>query len=89
MRTTVDIDPAVLERLRREAQRAKIPFTRMVNRVLQRGLAEPAGEQGPTLDELLPARAMRVREGADLDRALRLTEAMEDEELLRKRTLRK
>jgi hypothetical protein len=83
MRTTVDLDPELLAQLRREAQRAKIPFTRLVNRVLRRGLAAPASAL-PSLDEVFPVRPLRVREGIALDRARAIADELEDQELLHK-----
>jgi len=87
-RTTVDIDPALLARLRREAQRTKLPLTRIVNRVLRRGLAEPTQEL-PTLGEVFPAADMGVRTGVVPDRALALADLLEDHDLQHKLASRK
>jgi hypothetical protein len=77
VRTTVDIDPILLERLQREARRANISFTRLVNRVLQRGLSEPAQDL-PPLDDVFPASDMGVRAGVSIDQALKLAAELED-----------
>ena len=43
MRTTVDLDDDLLNRLRREAHRSRVPFKQLLNRVLRRGLDDRAG----------------------------------------------
>jgi hypothetical protein len=86
MRTTVDVDPHLLKRLRAEAHRRGVPFKELLNRVLHRGLEErpepaarpyrcPTHAMGPPL--------------RPLDKALALADALEDEETARELTLRK
>lgn len=88
MRTTVDLDPHLLKRLRAEAHRRGVPFKEMLTTALRRGLEErpatpaaryrcPAFAMGP------PARSL------NLDKALAIAGALEDEEIARKLALRK
>jgi len=86
MRTTVDLDPYLLKRLRAEAHRGGVSFKELLNRVLHRGLAVPALGAGesyrcPTFAMGAPLRP--------LDKALALADALEDEEIARELTLRK
>ena len=79
MRTTVDIDEGLLKRLRDEAHRRGVPFKQFLNRVLRRGI-EPARARRakpyrcPTFDLGKPAPTV------NLDKALHLAGALEDEE---------
>ena len=80
MRTTVRIEDHLLQDLRRQAERERVSLTKMLNRVLRVGLA--------ALDQQKPNRG-RYREKTfsmgqakvDLDRALALAAALEDEEV--------
>lgn len=86
MRTTVDIDPGLLKRLRAEAHRRGVSFKELLNRVLHRGLDERAGEPAspyrcPTFGMGTPARP--------IDRALALADTLEDDEITRELSLRK
>jgi hypothetical protein len=88
MRTTVDLDPDLLERVRAESVRAGRSFREELNRVIHRGLSAPGQRAAqpyltPTFD-LGPA-----REGFDLDKALTLAGAFADAESVRKLALRK
>lgn len=88
MRTTVDIDGDLLERVRAESTRSGHAFREELNRVIHRGLAT-ASLRGaepyltPTFD-LGP-----VREGVDLQKAITLAGALADDETVRKLSLRK
>ena len=89
MRTTLTIDDRIAKALRALVHRSGKPFKRVVNETLQAGLA--AGEA--------PAKARRYRikpvslggvvPGVDLTKALRLADALEDDEIARKLDLRK
>jgi hypothetical protein len=86
MRTTVDIDPHLLRRLRTEAQRRGIAFKELLNRVLHRGLEErPVGAARPYR---CPTFAMGAPQ-RPLDKALAVADALGDEEIARELTLRK
>jgi hypothetical protein len=86
MRTTITLDPDLASKLRALAKERDISFKEAVNSVLRAGLgADVAGARPYRLG----ARRMRLRPGIDLDRALHLASALEDEETVRKLELRK
>lgn len=85
MRTTVSIDPDLAARLRRIARERNITFKEALNTALRAGLAH--GNESRRYR--IRARRMGLRPGVDLDGALRLASALEDEETLRKLELRK
>ncbi len=88
MRTTVDLDDDLLKRLRREAHRRRVPFKQLLNRVLRRGLDDRAG--APPVPYECPAFSMgQAASSIDLDKALRLADALEDEETGRELERRK
>ncbi|HEY7794313.1 MAG TPA: hypothetical protein VIA10_09935 [Gaiellaceae bacterium] len=84
MRTTLTLDPDVADRLRTLARERGLPFKRVVNDVLRRGLGEGSRESFR-----IDARPLGLRPGIDLDQALELAARLEDEETLRKLELRK
>jgi hypothetical protein len=83
MRTTVTIDDDLMERLQRQARRARLPFKAIINRALRLGL-----------ERLQPVpRRQRFRQrtfqmghppATNLDKALQLAALLEDEEIARK-----
>jgi hypothetical protein len=88
MRTTVDLDPHLLKRLRAEAHRRGIPFKELLTTILQRGLEDrPAGSRAryrcPTYAMGEPLASL------NLDKALNIAAALEDQEIVRKLRLRK
>ena len=87
MRTTVDLDPHLLKRLRDEAHRRGVPLKELLTTVLRRGLDEqPRGRaryRCPTYAMGAPAGEL------SLDKALRFAAELEDEETARKVKLRK
>jgi hypothetical protein len=82
MRSTVRIDDDLTSALKAEAARRNISFTRALNRALRAGLLalQRAG------DEPRPAFRQRTarmgKPAVDLTRALKLSIALEDEEIL-------
>ena len=81
MRTTITLDPDVEELVRREMHERRISFKQAVNDGLRAGLRNTAsGEtfETPTFDLGTPR--------ANLDRALALAGALEDEERLQRLT---
>lgn len=84
MRTTITLDPDVAALVRRLQAERGLTFKQAVNLAIRRGL-EPAGEgvafRTPSFDLGTPT--------VPLEKALRLAGELEDEELLRKRVLRK
>lgn len=83
MRTTIDLDEAVLQRLKDEAHRLGVPFKAVLHRVILRGL-----EELPHMSEARyapPSSSFgQVREGIDLVKARHLADDLEDEEIMRK-----
>jgi hypothetical protein len=86
MRTTVTIAPDLAARLRRIARERGISFKDALNAALRAGIGAQAGA---AKSYRVPARDLGLRAGIDLDRALRLAAALEDEETIRKLELRK
>ncbi len=70
MRTTIDLDDSVLQRLKDDAHREGIAFRTMLHRVIQRGLEHPAAAAEAPYK--LPAVS------------LQLASSLEDEEIVRK-----
>ena len=88
MRTTLDIEPGLLKKLRREAERRQVAFKHLVNRLLRDGLSPP--NVAPSEPYQLPTFDLgQPMPGVNLDKALRLADDLEDEEVLRKMQLRK
>jgi hypothetical protein len=88
MRTTVDLDPDLLERLRVESARRRVSFKDLLNRALRAGLAAPEHRR-PRPYAMPTFRLGRVREGVDLDRALDVAHHLEADEVARKLARRK
>jgi hypothetical protein len=79
MRTTMTLDPDVEELIRREMHQRRASFKQVVNDGLRRALRDPGTPrrvETPTFDLGLPR--------TDLDRALALAGALEDEERLQR-----
>lgn len=89
MRTTVDIDAHLLKRLRAEAGRRGVSFKQALAAALRRGLdAEHTQARGKAYRA--PVHAMGApMPGVNLDKALAHAAELEDEEIVRKLTLRK
>ena len=80
MRTTVDIERRLLERLRDAAHRERVSFKAFLNHTLRRGLESEASDAAryvcPTFSMGAPLRP--------IDKALAVADALEDEEMTRK-----
>jgi Arc/MetJ family transcription regulator len=85
MRTTITLDEDVAAQLRRVMRERDLTFKDAVNATLRAGLGAPREQRGYRL----PTYRMGVRPGIDLDRALRLDAALEDDETLRQLRTRK
>lgn len=88
MRSTVRIDDDLMTAIRSQAQGEGLSITRMLNRVVRVGLEvlERSGDR----QEIYRQKTFRMgRPRVDLDKALALAAALEDEEVLRKMSLRK
>jgi hypothetical protein len=88
VRTTLTLEKDLALELREEARRSGRPLKRIVNETLRAGLAArktPASRRY----RLTPVSLGGVTPGVDLDKALRLAEALEDEAIARKLEMRK
>lgn len=82
MRTTVRIDDDLLRDLKQQAQREGVSLTQVVNRALRCGLTSQEQPRKPPR----PYREKTFRMGVpefNLDKALALAAALEDEEILK------
>jgi hypothetical protein len=86
MRTTVTLDPDVVEQVRSLARRRNLSFKAALNAAIRSGIV---AERGGSRPYKTPSRRMGLRPDVDLTHALRLADALEDEELIRKLALRK
>ena len=85
MRTTITLEEDVAVQVRRVMRERHITFKEAVNSTLRAGL----GVSREPRPYRLPTYRMGVRPGIDLDHALRLDAALEDEETIRQLRLRK
>ena len=85
MRTTVTLDDDVAASLERLQRERNISFREAINSTIRAGL----GSARDARPYRLPTYPMGVLPGVDLDRALALDAALEDEEVVRKLELRK
>lgn len=88
MRTTLNVDDDLLQRLRREAERSGTPFRATLNRVLRLGL-ERVQPESPQPPYRCPTFSMGFPPLSNLDKALQLAAQLEDEEIQHKLSLRK
>jgi len=88
MRTTLSIEDETLERLRLVAKRSRLPLREVVDRTLRLGLErlDPRPER-PAYSA--PTYSMGFPPHLNLDKALQLAAALEDEETARKLQVRK
>jgi predicted transcriptional regulator len=86
MRTTVTLDPDVVEQVKALAKRRNLSFKVALNDAIRAGLA---AERGGKRAYRVPARQMGLRPGLDITHALRLADSLEDEEIVRKLEFRK
>ena len=83
MRTTLTLEADVAAALKAEARRRGQPLKDVVNETLRAGLAARKNP-APRRYRLKPVSLGGVLPGADLDKALRLAEALEGEGIARK-----
>ena len=87
MRTTLTIDDQLVADLKRLALETNRTFKKVVNDTLRAGLR--AGPTPTGRYRLRPSHLGGVRAGIDLDRALQVADALEDDEILRELRQRK
>ena len=88
MRSTVRIDDDLMTTIKTRAREESVSMTRMLNRLVRLGLEALSRE----VDKPKPYREKTFRMGqprVNLDKALALAASLEDEETLRKISLRK
>jgi hypothetical protein len=86
MRTTVTLDPDLMDQLRAVAHSRKVSFKTALNDAVRAGLSGNRGERLPFKQITKP---MGLRPGVDLTKALQMAADLEDEENIRKLELRK
>jgi hypothetical protein len=89
MRTTLTLDDELAEALKRTAFRSGSSFKQVVNDTLRAGLAAREAPPRRKRYRVKPAHLGGPLPGIDLDKALRLADALEDEALVRKLEQRK
>jgi hypothetical protein len=87
MRTTLTIDDRIAKALKDLAHRSNRPFKDVVNDTLRAGLTEGTRKAKPYV--VRPAALGGPMPGINLDKALALSDAIEDQELAAKMQLRK
>jgi hypothetical protein len=86
MRTTVTLDPDVAAKLKAVARERGISFKQALNSAVRAGLG---GQRRSKQAFRQYSQAMGLRPRLDLDKALQLAAALEDEEIIRKLERRK
>jgi predicted DNA-binding ribbon-helix-helix protein len=89
MRTTLTVDDHLAKELKEIAHRTNKPFKQVVNETLRKGLHPPHARTDSKPFRLPSVSLGGVRAGVDLDKALSVADAIEDEEIARKLELRK
>ncbi len=89
MRTTLTIEDALAEALKKQAHETGRPFKAVVNDALRAGLARTTTEPLKRPYRIEPASMGQPRPGVDLEKGLQLAGMLEDEELARKLDMRK
>jgi len=89
MRTTLTLDEQIAKALKNAAHRTGKPFKQVVNETLRAGLAADHASAKARPYRVKLASLGGVMGGLDLHKALRLADALEDQEIARKLTLRK
>ena len=89
MRTTLTIDDGIAAALKKAAYESGRPFKEVVNDTLRAGLGAKQALPKAKPYKLKPASLGGVRPGYDLNKALQLADALEDEEIAGKLRLRK
>jgi hypothetical protein len=82
MRITLRLDPDLVEQLKALAVSRNAPLGAVLNVVIRTGLATELAS--PSRPYKIPARPMQLQPGIDLTHALRLADALDDAERIRK-----
>jgi len=89
MRTTLTIDDSLAELLKKQAYETGKPFKQVVNEALRAGLENARAVPAARPYRLEPASMGASPSGRNLEKALEMASALENEELERKMELRK
>lgn len=89
MRTTLTIEDKIAEQLKEIAHQSGKPFKQVVNEALRTGLANRKTPVKNKQYRLKPASLGEPLPGYNLDKALELSDHLEDSEIARKLALRK
>ncbi len=89
MRTTLTIDDDLVETLRESAQASGRPFKQLLNETLRAGLQAQQAPPRAKRYRIRPKSLGGVMPGIDLNKALHLADALEDEAIARKLEERK
>lgn len=89
MRTTLTLDDHLAKELKEVAHRSGKPFKQVVNETLRNGLSANHAQAARKPFKLETVSLGGPMPGVNLDKALALADAMEDEEIIRKMGLRK
>jgi hypothetical protein len=81
VRTTVTLDPDVEAKLKATMRERGVSFKAALNDALRAGLS---GRPSAARRYRMPTGKLGVRPGINLDKALRLADELEDEEIIRK-----
>lgn len=88
MRTTLTVDDQLVQELKEVAHKTGKPFKEVVNETLRNGLRSKRSPS-PKPYRLATVSLGGVRPGINLDKALSIADAIEDEEIARKLEMRK
>lgn len=86
MRTTLTLDDDLFATLQQLARERGASFREVLNATVRSGLQPPLADR-PAYE--MPTRRLGLREGVDMDEALRIASDLEDAETVRKLELRK
>jgi hypothetical protein len=89
MRTTLTIDDRASKRLKQISYEAGKSYKQVVNETLRAGLQASEVRESARPYRLKPVSMGEVAPGFDLDKALELSDKLEDAEIVRKLALRK
>ena len=89
MRTTLTIDEPIAIALKKAAHQSGKPFKHIVNETLRAGLSARKAIEPNKGYRLKPSSLGGVLPGLDVDKALALADALEDQEVIRKFQQRK
>ncbi len=89
MRTTLTLDDKLAKALKKLAHDSGKTFKEVVNQTLRAGLVAENAPPKPKPYKVKPVKLGGVQPGINLDKALQIADAIEDEEIIRKLELRK